>query len=429
MTTNDKPASMPISRRRLLQGGALMGVAAFLAACGTKGTASVAPSSAAPSEPAASSAPSAGASASAAASTAPSTAPSASPTEAMIPAGTPANVTWANWPLYIDVDKNGKHPSILAFEAKYHVKVTYKEAINDNEQFFGKIKPNLQGGQPTGWDLITMTDWMAARLIRLGWMERFDPAAMPNFTANIKDNYKGVDWDPDLGHHAPWQSGMTGIGFDPAVTGEITSLKAYFTADPRWTGKVDFLSEMRDCIGLTMLSLGLDPSKPTRDDCDKATAAIQAAKDAGIIRAFKGNDYSQDLSGGDAVLVQAWSGDMVQVLADKPGLKFAIADEGGLLWTDNLMIPKGAAQAYTAELLIDWYYVPANAATVEAYVNYICPVKGADEVLKKSNPDVANNPLIFPPDALLAKCTIFGGLSPADETYFNQQFAKVSGVG
>ena len=121
----------------------------------------------------------------------------------MIPAGTPGNVTWANWPLYIDVDNNGKHPTIQAFEAKYNVKVTYKEVINDNDAFFGKIQPNLQAGQPTGWDLITLTDWMAARLIRLGWTERFDPSAMPNFTANIKDTYKGVDWDPDLGHHAP----------------------------------------------------------------------------------------------------------------------------------------------------------------------------------------------------------------------------------
>ncbi len=162
-----------------------MGVAAFLAACGTKGTAATAsperrrlrgrrPRPRPPPAPSATA--SAGASASA------SAAPSATPAEAMIPTGTPGNVTWANWPLYIDVDKNGKHPTIQAFEAKYNVKVTYKEVINDNEQFFGKIKPNLQAGQPTGWDLITMTDWMAARLIRLGWTERFDPSAMPNFT-------------------------------------------------------------------------------------------------------------------------------------------------------------------------------------------------------------------------------------------------------
>jgi spermidine/putrescine transport system substrate-binding protein len=420
MTTNDKLTGTQISRRRLLQGGALMGVAAFLAACGTKGTASQAPTpapttaaaSAGPTTAAASMAPSASASAG----------PSPTPEVPMIANGTPADVVWANWPLYIDVDKNGKHPTIQAFEKKYGVKVTYKEAINDNNDFFGKIQPNLQAGQPTGWDLITMTDWMAARLIGLGWIERLNPAAMPNFQANVKSTYKGVNWDPNLDFHAPWQSGMTGIGYDPAVCGDVTSLKAFFTADPRWTGKVDMLTEMRDTIGLTMLSLGLDPSAPTRDAFDQCITALTAAKDAGIIRRFTGNDYSQDLTAGDAVLAMVWSGDMVQLLAEGKALKFSLGTEGGMLWTDNMMIPKGAAQPYTAELLMDWYYMPDQAAAVEDYVNYICPVNGAAEVLKKLDPEVAANPLIFPPDSMLAECKIFGGLSPDDEQYFNTGF-------
>jgi len=423
MATNNEIHGTPISRRRLLQGGALMGVAAFLAACGTKGTATPAPTtaattapSAAPSAAGSSVAPSGSAAASA------SAAPSASPSAPMIPNGTVGNVTWANWPLYIDVDKNGNHPTIQAFEKKYGVKVTYKEAINDNNDFFGKIQPNLQAGQPTGWDLITMTDWMAARLIGLGWIERLNPAAMPNFQANVKATYKGVNWDPNLDFHAPWQSGMTGIGFDPKVTGDVTSLKSLFTADPRWTGKVDMLTEMRDTIGLTMLSLGLDPSQPTRAGFDQCITALTAAKNAGIIRRFTGNDYSQDLTAGDAVLAMVWSGDMVQLLAEGKALKFALGTEGGMLWTDNMMIPKGAAQAYTAELLADWYYIPAQAAAVEDYVNYICPVNGAADVLKKLDPAVANNPLIFPSEATLAQCKIFGGLSADDEQYFNKGF-------
>ncbi len=430
MSTSDKLTGSPISRRRLLQGSALMGTAAFLAACGTKGTVSPAPTAAAAATTAASAAPSAAAASGAAGSAAPSAAPAsaaptATPSEPMIPNGTVANVVWANWPLYIDVDKNGNHPTIQAFEKKYGVKVTYKEAINDNNDFFGKIQPNLQAGQPTGWDIITMTDWMAAKLISFGWIERLNPAAMPNFQANVKDQYKTVDWDPDVAHHAPWQSGMTGIGYDPKVTGSVTTLKAFFTADPRWTGKVDMLTEMRDTIGLTMLSLGLDPSKPTRAAFDQCITALTAAKNAGIIRRFTGNDYSQDLSAGDAVLVMAWSGDMVQLLVDKPGLKFSLGADGtygGMLWSDNMMVPKGAAQPYTAELLMDWYYIPANAAAVEDYVNYICPCRGADVVLKKLDPSVASNPLIFPPDSTLARLSIFGSLTPDDESYFNTGF-------
>ncbi len=227
----------------------------------------------------------------------------------------------------------------------------------------------------------------------------------------------------------PWQSGMTGLGFDPAKTGDLTSLAAFYTPDPRWKGKVDMLTEMRDAIGLTMLYLGIDPATPTREGCDKAVALLTQAKDAKIVRAFKGNAYAEDLKAGNVVLAMAWSGDMVQVLTDKPGMKFAIADEGGTLWTDNSLIPNGAVHKGTAELLIDFYYQPDIAAEVEAYVNYICPVKGAGDALKATNPEIAANPLIFPPDSITSKLHIFGGLSEDDEKYFNQQFAKVTGVG
>jgi spermidine/putrescine transport system substrate-binding protein len=415
--TRDELSGMPISRRRVLAGGALGGMAVFLAACGTKPAATVAPTS--------------GPASQAPVATPSGTAPAASATSAA-PAATPsAEVNWANWTYYMDVDPNDPNvfPSLVKFTEKYGTKVNYSEIVNDNEEFFGTIKPALQGGADTGWDIVTLTDWMAAKLIRLGWVETFDVASMPNFTANLVDTYKGVDWDPEGKQHAPWQSGMTGLGYDPAKTGDLTSLAAFFTPDDRWKGKVDFLSEMRDAIGLAMLKLGLDPAKPTRADCDAAVAELMKARDAKVVRAFKGNEYAEDLKSGNVVLAMAWSGDMIQVLAEKPTMKFTIADEGGMLWTDNNLIPKGAAHKGTAELLIDWYYQPEIAALLTAYVNYICPVKGTAEILKAADPEIASNPLIFPPADVQAKLHIFGGLSEEDEAYFNQQFAKVTGKG
>ncbi|HYO44250.1 MAG TPA: spermidine/putrescine ABC transporter substrate-binding protein [Candidatus Limnocylindrales bacterium] len=409
----DTLTTTPITRRRLLAGGSLTGVAVFLAACGTKGSAATPAASGAP---AASAAPGA------------STAPVESAAAAQTPS---AEVNWANWTYYMDVDENDPNlfPSLQLFTDKHGTKVNYSEVVNDNEEFFGTIQPALQGGADTGWDIVTLTDWMAAKLIRLGWVETFDVANMPNFTANLLDTYRGVDWDPEGNRHAPWQSGMTGLGYNPDKTGELTSLAAFFTADDRWKGKVDFLSEMRDAIGLTMLKLGLDPAKPTREACDQAVAELMKARDAKIVRAFKGNEYAEDLKSGNVVLAMAWSGDMIQVLAEKPSMKFTIADEGGMLWTDNSVIPKGAAHKYTAELLMDWYYQPDIAAMVTAYVNYICPVKGTAEILKAEDPEMADNPLIFPPADVQAKLHIFGGLTEEDESYFNEQFATVTGKG
>jgi spermidine/putrescine transport system substrate-binding protein len=406
----------PVTRRRMLQGSTLAGIAAFLAACGTSATSPSAEPTAAPTP--ASSAPPA------------STAPS--PTQEPTPAQTPsAELNWANWTYYIDVDENdpNKHPTLDRFKEKHGTTVKYQEVVDDNDTFFGTIKDALSGGQDTGWDIVTLTDWMAIRLVRLGWLERFDKANMPNFAANLKDRFRSRPWDPGNDYAAPWQSGMTGLGYDEAVTGPLTSVKALFTDDPRWRGKVEYLTEMRDTIGLTMISLGLDLAKPDRAGCDAAIAVLRAAQDAGIVRDVKGNSYAEDLKSGDAVLATAWSGDMMQAVIEKESLRFTIPDEGGVIWTDNCMIPKGAAHKFTAELAIDFYYDPENMADVELYVYYLSPVKGADEVMLQKVPEIKDDPIAFPPAEVQARLVDFGALSEDDEKYFNDQFASVLGVG
>jgi len=397
-----------VTRRRFLAGGTLVGFSAFLAACGTKGTTNTEAPSATPAGSIA------------------SLAPTAAPTPPPSPS---AELNFANWTYYMDVDPKDskKFKTLEDFKAKYGTTVNYPENIDGNESFLGTIRPQLEQGQDTGWDIVVMTDWMAARLIRLNWVEQMDLGNMPNVTANLQDVYKNVSWDATNDHHVPWQSGMTGLGYDKAKTGALSSLAAFY--DPKYKGKVDYLDEMRDTVGLTMLKLGLDPAKATRADADAAIAELKKAKDAGIPRAYKGNAYAEDLKSGDVLVSMAWSGDMVVALADKPTLAFTVADEGGMLWTDNCMIPKGAQHKYTAELMINFCYDPTIAAQIEKYVNYICPVKGAAEVLKAGDPDIASNPLIFPPADILSRLHIFVGLTEDDEKYFNAQFATVSGLG
>ncbi len=413
MTERDSILGRRITRRTMLQGSALAGVSAFLAACGTTAQSS-APS-------AATVAPSA---------TAGAEATPAGPTEQPTPSDV---LNFANWPLYIDQDESTppKSPTLEQFTAKYGTKVNYVEAVNDNESFFGTIQPPLQAGQDAGWDLIVLTDWMAARVIRLGWVEKIDTANTPAFVANVADVYKGVPWDPDTDLRAPWQSGMTGLGFDESVTGALTSLASLWTDDARWKGRVWMLSEMRDTVGLTLLKLGLRPEDVTEADATTAFAEITKAVDAGIVRSFLGNDYKESLVKGDLVLGMAWSGDIIQAQLEKDSLRFAIPDEGGMLWTDNMLIPKGAQHKYTAELMIDWVYDPKIAAQIAAYVQYVSPVKGAKEAIAaSSDPAVAAlaaNPLMFPDDATLAKAHIFKALSEAEETSFNDQFSTVIG--
>jgi spermidine/putrescine transport system substrate-binding protein len=336
-------------------------------------------------------------------------------------------LNFSNWPLYIDVNEKTKsHPSLDDFTKKFGVNVKYTEDINDNPSFFGKIQGPLSRGQTIGRDIIVMTDasGFPGRMIKLGWLEKLDKPSIPNMK-NLLDVQQHPTWDPNRDYSLPWQSGMTGIGYDPnKVGGELTSVDELLT-NPKLKGKVTLLSELADSVGVVMLSNGDDPSKVSGPAYDKAIAKMQKAVDSGQVRQFTGNDYAPLLAKGDVWACFAWSGDMVQLQADHPHLKWNLPDTGGMIWTDNMLIPKGG-NVYTASVYMNYYYTPAVAAKVEDYVNYICPVKGADEVLKKTDPGVAKNPLIFPTQEMLSNVHQFDSTA-AQNVEFKTKFAKLTG--
>jgi len=327
-------------------------------------------------------------------------------------------LVFSNWPLYIDVnEKTKKHPSLDQFTAQTGVKVKYIEDINDNDQFFGKIEGPLSQGQGIGRDIIVLTDGsgLPSRMIQLGWVEKLDKSAIPNMK-NLLPVQQHPNWDPNRDYSLPWQSGMTGIGYDPKKTGgPVTSVEQLLT-DPKLKGKVTLLTEFGDSIGLVLLANGDDPSNVTKASFDKAVKTIKKAVDSGQIRQFTGNDYAPLLAKGDVWACFAWSGDMVQLQADHPGLKWNLPDSGGMIWTDNMLIPKGG-NVFTASTYMNYYYTPKVAAEVEDYVNYICPVSGADTVLKKSDPKVASNPLIFPTKKMLDSVHIIDAKAVNNQDY------------
>jgi spermidine/putrescine transport system substrate-binding protein len=339
----------------------------------------------------------------------------------------PKTITFSNWPLYIDVGKGKTHPSLQQFQQHYKVHVNYIEDINDNDSFFGKIEGPLSQGQNVGRDLVVMTDssGLPQRMIQLGWLEKLDKSAMPNFK-NLIPAQQHPAWDPNRDYSLPWQSGMTGIGYDPSkVGGDIDSVDDLLT-NPKLKGKVTLLTELADTMGLVMLANGDDPGKVTQKTWDAAKTKIQAAVKSGQVRQFTGNDYAPLLAKGDVWACFAWSGDMVQLQADHPGLKWVLPKTGGMIWTDNMLIPKGG-NVYAASVLMNWFYSPKIAAEVEDYVNYICPVNGAAAVLRKTDPKVANNPLIFPPKSYLDNTHSFDGKALNNAKY-KQDFQHLIGA-
>jgi spermidine/putrescine transport system substrate-binding protein len=336
-------------------------------------------------------------------------------------------VNWSNWPEYIDVnDKTQARPTLVAFTKKTGIKVNYTEDYNDNDEFYAKVRPLLADGKDTGRDVWVSTDWMVARLIRQGYVQKLDLANIPNHK-NVDASLMDVEFDKGRLYSLPWQSGFAGIAYNPAATGgkKVESIDQLLT-DPALKGKVTLLTEMRDTVGLVMMAMGKKLASFTDADFNAAIDELKKAKDAGQIKGFTGNEYTKPLASGDTAACMAWTGDVVQLQADNPKLGYVLPKTGATLWSDNFVIPALAKHKKNAEKLIDYYYDPAVMAQVVAFVNYISPVKGTAAELTKLDPALGKNPLIVPTEDVLARAQVFRGLSTAEETKYNKLFSALT---
>jgi spermidine/putrescine transport system substrate-binding protein len=337
---------------------------------------------------------------------------------------------FSNWPAYIDqqIKKvNGERTTVLPtlqdFEEQSGISVTYTTDINDNAEFFAKVRNQLAACEPIGRDIIVLTDWMAARMVGLGWIQELDMGNMPNVDANLSASLESPPWDPNRKHSVPWQSGLTGIAYNAKYTREVGSMEELMTRSDL-KGKVSLLSEMGDTMGFMLKIVGADPENFTDDEFGQALDQLKKYVDSGQIRSFTGNDYIRDLNAGNVVACEAWSGDVIAMQYDNPDIKWVVPEEGLSLWSDNMMVPNKATHKTNAEKLMNYYYDPMVAARLAAWVNYICPVVGAQDAMKQVDASLVDNPLIFPTDEFLANTWAFMELDEKTrqtyETDFNQ---------
>jgi spermidine/putrescine transport system substrate-binding protein len=347
--------------------------------------------------------------------------------EKVIPKGEVAkNMTFSNWPLYIDVDEKTKgHPSLDKFQKKYGTKVKYVEEINDNVEFFGKVRQEYAQGNSGGRDLHVVTDWMCNRMKRLGYVQKLDKSAMPNVVKNIETAVASPDFDPKREFSVPWQSGQVLIIYRADKVGSGPADANELLEDPKLKGKVTFLTEMRDSVGSVLLADGIKPEDASKDECLTAIDRLEKGAKDGQIRRFTGNEYTRDISKGDSYAILGWSGDAVQLTAQGTKVKYRFPDVGYMVFTDSMQIPVGAPHAFTAEKMMDFVYDPEIQALITAYVNYVPPVKGTKEVLQQSDPDIASNQLIFPD---LSKTHDLKTFSPKDEAEIDEAFQRAIGA-
>lgn len=325
-------------------------------------------------------------------------------------------LVWANWPLYLDTKGKSQHPTLDRFQKQTGINVKYLEAVQDNGPFFAKVQPALSSGQYCGFDLTVISSGIYFNKFRdLGFLVPLDQDRLKNFKVNAGDKYKSPAFDPGNTYSIPWQAGFTGIGYNPQATGrEITSWDDL--QDPKFKGHIGMFANNEDLPNAALTAIGVDPMKSTEDDWKKAAAWLKKMKP--LVRSYYSQDYISKLATGDVWLTMAWSGDIFQqnLSGKKSGsqLKFVMPDEGGLIWTDNFLILKGARNPISAMQLMDYYYQPEVAADVTEWVNYVSPVPGAKKFVEQhaaaaTGDDktyleaVANSYATFPDQSVYAK--------------------------
>ncbi|WP_369179822.1 ABC transporter substrate-binding protein [Streptomyces mutabilis] len=346
---------------------------------------------------------------------------------------TERRLTWANWPLYIDTDdeRPSRRPTLEAFERETGISVEYVEEINDNDEFFGKISPSLMNHRPTDRDLIVISDWMCGRFVRLGWVQEMDGSRRPNVTEYLDPLLRSPAFDPGRKFTVPWQSGITGIACNRRRLGrEIRHVSDLWADDLK--GRVTLLSGMDEAFALLMQGDGVDITDWTADDFHAMCDRVEEQVGKGQIRRFTGNDYIKDLAGGDVLACQAYSGDVIQLQADDPDIEFVVPEEGAELWSESLMIPNLARHKANAERLIDFYYRPEVAAELAAWVNYVCPVPAARDVLASSDDEetaaLAEDPLIFPDAAMRERLAVARDIAAGERAGFAKRWNGIVGV-
>ncbi len=331
------------------------------------------------------------------------------------------NLRISNWPLYIGTDPS----TVAAFQTATGITVDYQENYNDNEEWFAKNKDPLSQKQDIGADLVVPSEFMVARLIALGWLNQLNDANIPN-KSNVRADLGNADYDPGRHQSLPWMSGMVGLAVNTkVVTKPVTNIDDLF--DPAYKGKVSMLADVRDGLGMILLSQGNSPADPSTESMQKAIDLVKEQKDKGQIRRFTGNNYSDDLTSGNVVIAQAYSGDVAQLQKDNPNLQFVVPDSGTSSFSDNMVIPYTTKNQRAAEEWMNWIYDRDNYAALVAQVQYIPVLSDMADALAKVDPSVASNPLINPPQATLDKLVAWKTLTDAQEQEYAQLMTAVTG--
>lgn len=311
--------------------------------------------------------------------------------------GTEINVY--NWGEYISDGSEGSLDVNKEFEKETGIKVNYS-MYETNEDMYNKIK-----GGGANYDVVIPSDYMIARMIDEGLLEKIDFSNIPNYS-NILDEYKDLYFDPKNEYSVPYNVGMVGIIYNTKMV-EGTPDSWSIMWDEKYKGEVLQFNNPRDAFGVAQKYLGISLNTTDSEEWHKAYDKLKEQKP--LVSSYVMDDVFNKMEGGEAAIAAYYAGDYLTMVENNPDLAFFYPKEGTNIFVDSMCIPVGCQNKEAAELYIN-YMLRGDIALANA--EYICYASPNRAVLENEEYSFADDEILYPAEEDKPPTEYFHNLEP-----------------
>ncbi|WP_195376588.1 ABC transporter substrate-binding protein [Anaerotruncus rubiinfantis] len=305
-----------------------------------------------------------------------------------------------NWGEYIADGSDGGMDVIAEFEKLTGIKVNYT-TFSTNEEVYARLR-----GGSANYDVIIPSDYMIARMIREGMLEKLDLSNIPN-AAFISEEFRHNAFDPTAEYSVPYTWGTVGVIYNTQMVDEADLGSWDLLWNEKYMGNILMFSNPRDAFGISLKRLGYTINPENEEQLSESLAELKKQKM--LVQAYVMDEIFDKMIGGEAAIAPYYAGDALTMMADNPDLGYFAPSEGTNLFVDATVIPKGSREKECAEMFINFLQEPKVGAANIGYIGYSSP---NDAVLAELPVEVIENPVAYPPREVLAKTDFWKDLPP-----------------
>lgn len=320
-----------------------------------------------------------------------------------------------NWGQNIADGSDGTQDIIAAFEEAYpHIDVNYSEYAS-NEELYSKLS---NGGLTV--DVIIPSDYMIARMIQENMLLELDFDNIPNY-ANVIDTYKNQAYDPENRYSVPYTWGTVGIIYNSKMVDEADVTGWELLWNEKYARQILMFDNSRDAFGIAQYKLGIDVNTTDKEQLQRC--AQELSKQRPLVQQYVMDQVYEKMIQNNAAIAPYYAGDAMMMMEENPDLRFWLPEDQGFnLFIDAMCIPDCCENKTEAELFIDFMCRPEISGANMDYICYGSPIEGARDHMDES---LANDPVVYPPEAVLVNGTSYAFLPEDITRYVENLFMQV----